>query len=99
MVEPSWTDYHVSYRIGSRHPLRQGAAGKAILLGRDPGSAAYAVTEGELQAGARGLAAPVRGVEGLEASVGIVTLGVTLDTDRIAPLVSAAAAEVAARLS
>ena len=99
VVEPSWTDYHVSYRIGSRHPLRQGAAGKAILLGRDPGSAAYAVTEGELQAGARGLAAPVRGVEGLEASVGIVTLGVTLDTERIAPLVSAAAAEVAARLS
>jgi DNA-binding IclR family transcriptional regulator len=98
VVEPSWTDYHVSYRIGSRHPLRQGAAGKAILLGRDPGSAAYAVTEGELQAGARGLAAPVRGVEGLEASVGIVTLGVTLDTERIAPLVSAAAAEVAARL-
>ena len=37
VVEPSWTDYHVSYRIGSRHPLRQGAAGKAILLGREPG--------------------------------------------------------------
>ena len=99
VVEPSWTDFHVSYRVGSRHPLQQGAAGKAILLGRDPGSAAYAVTEGELQAGARGLAAPVRGVEGLEASVGIVTLGSDLDTDRIAPLVFAAAAEVAARLS
>ena len=99
VVEPSWTDFHVSYRVGARHSLRQGAAGKAILLGRDPGSAAYAVTEGELQAGARGLAAPVRGVEGLEASVGIVTLGSDLDTDRIAPLVSAAAAEVAARLS
>ena len=84
-------------------PVLRGLAEKAgctaHLLGRDPGSAAYAVTEGELQAGARGLAAPVRGVEGLEASVGIVTLGVTLDTERIAPLVSAAAAEVAARLS
>jgi len=98
VVEPSWTDYHVSYRIGSRHPLRQGAAGKAILLGRDPGSAAYAVTEGELQAGARGLAAPVRGVEGLEASVGIVTLG-ELDEAVIGPKVAAAAAAVAARLS
>jgi hypothetical protein len=37
-------------------------------------------------------------VEGLEASVGIVTLGGTLDTERIAPMVAAAAAEVAARL-
>ena len=106
VVEPSWTDFHVSYRVGARHPLRQGAAGKAILLGRahaaDGGSSTlplYAVTEGELQAGARGLAAPVCGVEGLEASVGIVTLGSDLDADRIAPLVSAAAAEVATRLS
>jgi DNA-binding IclR family transcriptional regulator len=65
VVEPSWTDYHVSYRIGSRHPLRQGAAGKAILLGRERTSTPYVVTVGELQTGARGLAAPVRGVEGL----------------------------------
>ena len=98
VVEPSWTDYHVSYRIGSRHPLRQGAAGKDPARSR-PWPAAHAVTEGELQHGAQRLAALVRGVEGLEASVGIVTLGVTPDTDRIAPLVSAAAAEVAARLS
>ena len=34
VVEPSWTDFHVSYRVGSRHPLHQGAAGKAILSGR-----------------------------------------------------------------
>lgn len=110
VVEPSWTDFHVSYRIGSRHPLQQGAAGKAILLGRRPASAAatdgavrdaelvYAVTSGELQPGARGLAAPVRGVEGLEASVGIVTLG-ELDEAALAPLVAAAADEVASRLS
>ena len=63
VVEPSWTDFHVAYRVGSRHPLAQGAAGKAILLARR--SAPYAVTSGELQTGARGLAAPVRGVDGL----------------------------------
>lgn len=107
VVEPSWTDFHVSYRIGSRHPLQQGAAGKAILLGRRPTASTdgavrgnelvYAVTSGELQAGARGLAAPVQGVEGLEASVGIVTLG-DLDEAALAPLVAAAAAEVADRL-
>ena len=97
VVEPSWTDFHVGYRVGSRHPLRQGAAGKAILLGRDPGSAPFAVTVGELQAGARGVAAPLRGVEGLEASLGIVTLG-DLDVSAVGPLVAAAAAELADRL-
>jgi DNA-binding IclR family transcriptional regulator len=98
VVEPSWTDFHVAYRVGARHPLTQGAAGKAILLGRERNSAPYAVTVGELQSGARGLAAPVRGVEGLEASVGIVTLG-ELDESVIGPKVAAAAAAVAARLS
>ncbi|WP_243059396.1 IclR family transcriptional regulator [Nocardioides sp. SR21] len=99
VVEPSWTDFHVSYRVGSRHPLNQGAAGKAILLGRQPDGPPYALTAGELQAGAHGLAAPVRGVEGLEASVGIVTLGGAIDVDRIGPLVRDAAAAVALRLS
>ena len=98
VVEPSWTDFHVGYRVGSRHPLDRGAAGRAILLGREPEGAAYAITTGELQPGARGLAAPVRGVEGLSASVGIVTLA-DIDVDEIAPQVLTAAAEVAARLS
>lgn len=109
VVEPSWTDFHVGYRVGSRHPLGRGAAGRAILLGRergrepDPGAgggptaAAYAVTAGELQPGARGLAAPVLGVEGLEASIGVVTLG-DLDADALGPLVARAAADLAARL-
>jgi DNA-binding IclR family transcriptional regulator len=97
VVEPTWTDFHVAYRVGARHPLSQGAAGKAIGLldGTDP---AYAVTSGELQAGARGLAAPVRGVEGLRASVGVVTLEDTIDEAVVAPQVIAAAQEVADRL-
>ena len=99
VVEPSWTDFHVSYRVGSRHPLSQGAAGKAILLGRSGDTTPWTVTTGELQTGARGLAAPVRGVEGLDASVGIVTLGAEIDVDTVGPQVSAAAAEVASRLS
>ncbi len=103
VVEPTWTDFHVAYRVGARHPLEQGAAGKAILLGRDltggasPGRR-YVQTVGELQPGARGVASPVLGVDGLEASVGIVTLG-DLDADRVGPRVTAAAAEVARRLS
>jgi DNA-binding IclR family transcriptional regulator len=100
VVEPTWTDFHVGYRVGSRHPLGRGAAGRAILQGRQPHAAAsaYVTTEGELQTGARGVAAPVLGVEGLEASVGIVTLG-DLDVAAVGPTVVAAAAEVAVRLS
>ncbi|RYB95161.1 MarR family transcriptional regulator [Nocardioides oleivorans] len=98
VVEPTWTDFHVSYRVGARHPVTQGAAGKAIGL-LDGEGAAYAVTIGELQSGARGLASPVRGVDGLRASVGIVTLDESIDEDVVAPQVIAAAREVAERLS
>ncbi|MET7396318.1 helix-turn-helix domain-containing protein [Dactylosporangium sp. NPDC005572] len=73
VVEPSWTQFHVAYRTGSRHPLEVGAAGKAILAGRDGDFGAVA-TEGELQPGAFGVAAAVPHVEGLEASVGVVAL-------------------------
>ena len=98
VVEPSWTDYHVAYRVGARHPLQQGAAGKAILLGRADADAGYVQTVGEIQPGARGVAAPVLGVDGLEASVGIVSLG-DLDADELGPYVVAAAADVARLLN
>ena len=103
VVEPSWTDYHVAYRVGARHALEQGAAGRAILLGRRIAAGAevaeqFVLTTGELQPGARGLASPVLGVDGLEASVGIVTLG-ELDAARAGPRVATAAAELAQLLS
>lgn len=98
VVEPSWTDFHVGYRVGSRHALGQGAAGRAILAGREPGRSGWVETRGELQAGARGIAAPLHGVEGLEASVGIVTLG-ELDPEAVGPRVVEAARELARRLS
>lgn len=126
VVEPTWTDYHMAYRVGSRHRLAQGAAGKAILLGRSaarrPGAASaasaaaskpasasasasasqdpaalYTVSEGELQAGAHGIAAPIREVPGLEASVGVVSFA-PLDVGQIAPRVIQAAAEISAAL-
>jgi DNA-binding IclR family transcriptional regulator len=98
VVEPSWTDFHVAYRVGARHPLANGAAGKAILLLRGRGSGEFASTTGELQAGARGLSAPVRDVPGLEASVGIITLGGEIDAGSVAPAVLRAAADLTARL-
>ena len=101
VLEPSWTDFHVSYRMGTRHPLDAGAAGKAILAGRrkpDPAGRQYVVTAGELQAGAQGVAAPVLGVPGVEASIGVVVLG-KLDREFVGPRVARAAVEVAKRLA
>lgn len=94
VIEPSWTDFHVSYRVGARHPLDRGAAGKSILALRADNGPPYVATVGELEAGARGLAAPVRGVEGLEASVGVVTL-VDLDVPKLGPIVAEAADQLA----
>lgn len=92
VVEPNWTDYHVGYRVGSRHPLARGAAGRAILAGRR-GEAGVVTSIGELQSGATGVAAPVLGVPGLAASIGVVAVG-ALDLRAVSPLVTAAAAEL-----
>lgn len=97
VVEPSWTDFHVSYRVGSRHPLSRGAAGRAILEAR-AGEQSPVVTSGELQQGAHGLAAPVVGVPGLEASVGVVS-SAPLEQGTVAPAVLGAARDVAAALA
>ena len=97
VVEPSWTQFHVAYRAGSRHPLELGAAGQAILAGRR-GSYGYVTTTGQLQPGAYGVAAPIPEVEGLEASVGVVALG-ELDPETVGPKVVETAAAVATALT
>ncbi|NUO91914.1 MAG: helix-turn-helix domain-containing protein [Dermatophilaceae bacterium] len=94
VVEPSWTDFHVAYRSGARHRLDQGAAGRAILAGR-AGRAGPVATDGELQAGAHGLAVPLGvGADGLpggvEASVGVVSLE-PLDARSVGPRLQHAA--------
>ncbi|MFC4854765.1 helix-turn-helix domain-containing protein [Actinophytocola glycyrrhizae] len=95
VIEPSWTTYHVAYRVGTRHPLSRGAAGKAIgLRSDDPG---WLATTGELQSGASGIAAPVRGVPGLRASVGVISFE-TLDGEVVGPKVLTAATTVATAL-
>jgi DNA-binding IclR family transcriptional regulator len=96
VVEPSWTDFHVAYRVGARHSLERGAAGHALLVGRR-GRDRYVVSRGELQAGAMGIAAPVVGVPNVQASVGVVVLG-ELDVSAVGQRVEQAAREVAAAL-
>ena len=103
VVEPSWTDFHVAYRSGARHRLDQGAAGRAILAGR-AGRSGVVATDGELQAGAHGLAVPVvvastgglsstvaaEPTRGVEASVGVVSLE-PLDARIVGPRLQRAA--------
>ncbi len=92
VVEPTWTDFHVAYRVGSRHPLERGAAGRAILAGRDGGSPVVA-TDGELQDGAHGLAVPLTELPGLEASIGVVSL-TPIDAASVGPILLSAARAV-----
>lgn len=88
---------HVAYREGSRHPLGRGAAGLAILALRQ-GRTDYVVTEGQLQEGACGVAAPVTGLPWLEASVGVVAF-TRLDPATVGPRVAEAAAGLARSLA
>ncbi|MBV8151423.1 MAG: helix-turn-helix domain-containing protein [Candidatus Eremiobacteraeota bacterium] len=110
IVEPREAEIHVSYRVGIRSPIGRGSAGIAILSGRpaqngeQPAIArarelGYAVTSGELADGSVSLAAPI-GAAGSDvyASIGVVTLGTTINEDRIAPLVVRAAATIAAQV-
>ncbi|MFC7939433.1 IclR family transcriptional regulator [Streptomyces sp. NPDC057387] len=105
VVEPTWTDYHVAYRAGFRHPLERGAAGKAILSARrqpqpadeDENAPGYTLTHGELEAGACGAAAPLLGVTGVEGSVGVVMLADVVP-ERVGERVMHAAREVAEAL-
>lgn len=95
VVEPSWTNVHVAYRVGTRHPISEGAAGKAMTLRQ--GGRGWVASAGEVQRGVAGLAAPVRGVPGLRASVGVVALG-AIKADTVGPQVLAAAAQLAEAL-
>lgn len=95
VVEPSWTSYHVSYRVGTRHPVQRGAAGRAIDLAAN--GPRWVVSTGELQPGAYGVAVPVRGVPGLRASIGVVSME-PISPDEVGPLAMKTAAAVAEAL-
>ena len=109
MVEPRDSQMHVTYRVGRRYPVTVGAAGMAILAGRpaQPGERAavtagrdlgYVASEGEIQPGAWGLAAPIRH-RGRDAtvSVGVVAMGPG-NEEETARLVLAAARDIAQSL-
>ena len=109
VVEPSNAQLHVSYRLGIRHPLTVSAAGLAILAGRPPAAderpeittareRGYAVTSGELQSGAWGMATALPSSSGQPgASIGVIALA-ELDAQTVAPALRRAAAAISGKV-
>ena len=101
VVEPSRSDVHVASRPGSRQPLENSAAGRAILAARTtagrPLDPPWVVATGDGPEGAYGIAVPVLGVPGLEASVGVLALRELNESD-VGPRVARAAGEIARAL-
>ncbi|MFY9208194.1 MAG: helix-turn-helix domain-containing protein [Candidatus Nanopelagicales bacterium] len=97
--EPNRSDMHVSIRIGTRSPLEGSAGGRAILAARTaagrPLDPPWVVAN--LEGGTYGLAVPLTGVAGLEASVGIVSAREFAETE-FGPRITRSAHEIARML-
>lgn len=85
VAEPQSVNHHIAFRLGSRHSLSLGAAGLALrsLRAAGPGEPedlaevrerGYAMTFGEVEPGAYGVAAPVRVPGDLSLCVNLITL-------------------------
>lgn len=108
VVEPTGSDLRLSFRLGSRHLLDQGAEGMAILAGNahlpaerphvtEARRRGYAVSAGEILPGTWGLAVPVISGEGpCTMSLGVISAQ-PLAEEATAALVAKAAAELVDR--
>lgn len=108
-VEPQHSTAHVVYRPGTRHPVDQGAPGLALLM-LDPSvgereaiaqarQLGWASSRGEVIAGVRSIAAPVRRPDGgATAAIAVVFVDDRLDVSKVGEAVVAAAATVSATL-
>lgn len=111
VAEPEGTLLKVGYRVGSRHPLDQGAAGIAILAMRpeqprdsdavrQARADGFSLTRGQLEHGAVGIAAGIALPANLAATAGFErSVGVVaidgLDTDQAAAAVQRTARRLA----
>ena len=85
VVSPRGTRYHIAFSTGSRHPLDRGAAGHALMAALPPKAGehadlaqvrerGYAITHGEVEPGAWGLAVPLQlSKQGVVACVNVIT--------------------------
>lgn len=100
VVEPTRSDMHLVYRVGSRAPVDRGVAGRAAVATRTSGRAlepGWVISGGDPAQGGYAVAAPVLGVVGFEASVGVLSM-LELDAAKVGPPVVAAATDIARAL-
>ena len=100
VVEPTRSEMHLTYRVGSRAPVDRGVAGRAAVATRTPGRAlepGWVISGGDPSQGGYAVAAPVLGVVGFEASVGVLSMS-ELDAAKVGPPVVSAAADIARAL-
>lgn len=101
VAEPARSDLHFSIQVGMRRPIELSAAGRAILAARTTGGRPldppWVTTRSETPRSAVFIAAPVLGVSGIEASVGVITTGDMSEAD-IGAAVARAAGETARAL-
>jgi len=100
VVGPSRSDVSPAYRVGFRAPVDRGVAGRAAVATRISGRTlepGWVISGGDPAQGGYAVAAPVLGVVGLEASVGVVSM-LELDAAKVGPRVVAAATDIAKSL-
>jgi DNA-binding IclR family transcriptional regulator len=109
VAEPATSAYHVSYNAGARRALWRGASGVAILSTRPPDEAehpnvalarsrGWALSEGELETGTTGIAAPLPQPQYANYSIGVVMLIRPTDPGAVARQIVAAARQITDRL-
>lgn len=101
VVEPSRSDLHVAVREGARLPIDRAVAGRAAIASRlsnRPVTPGWLLSGGGPANGGYAVAAPLLGVTGVEAAVGIMSM-TELDPAHVGPRVLAACNEVARSLS
>lgn len=100
VVEPARQEAQATLRAGARTPLDRGVAGRAAVATQSEGrplDAGWVISGGDPAHGGYAVAAPLLGVVGFEASVGVVSMS-ELDTATVGPKVVAAAADIARAL-
>lgn len=103
-LEPTTSQFHISYRPGIRHAIDQGAPGIAILSesAPTPGERAevsearvrgWAMTTGEVVPGSTAIAVPIAGADASIATVFFA--GAEIDTDAVAAQLTTTALTIA----
>jgi DNA-binding IclR family transcriptional regulator len=109
VVEPTLAAFHVSYRVGMRRSISRGASGLALLASMPPTpdeppaveltrKRGWAMSEGELETNATGIAVSVPHKAYGHHSLGVVMLSSPANPEQIARRLKAAAQELAEKL-